>query len=79
MTDFWLIRRTKLHIPMLYRSDGIYRYTAGVNWRALATLLAVVPLNLPGLINAINPKVYVGHYAFFCECCDTHSHAPPLC
>lgn len=52
---------------MLYQNDGIYRYRAGINWRAMLTLLVVVPINLPGLIHAINPKINIGNYAYFCE------------
>jgi NCS1 family nucleobase:cation symporter-1 len=50
---------------MLYQNEGIYRYKAGINWRALATLLIVVPINLPGLINAIDSTVYIGNYRYF--------------
>ena len=50
---------------MLYQNGGIYRYQYGVNWRAALTLLIVVPINLPGLINAIQPSVDIGDYAFF--------------
>ena len=66
MTDYYLIRRTHLHVPALYQNEGIYRYTAGINWRALFTLLAIVPIDLPGLIHAINPKVNIGKYLYFC-------------
>ena len=51
---------------MLYQNEGIYLYRAGINWRAAVTLLVVVPVNLPGLINAINPKVPIGNFAYFC-------------
>ncbi|EOO03344.1 putative cytosine-purine permease protein [Phaeoacremonium minimum UCRPA7] len=65
IVDFWIIRRTRLHVPMLYQNEGIYRYDYGVNWRALATLIIVVPVNLPGLIHAINAKVDIGNYSYF--------------
>lgn len=52
---------------MLYVKEGIYHYTHGVNWRALATLVIVVPINLPGLIHAINSQVYTGNHAYFCK------------
>ena len=52
---------------MLYQNEGIYRYNYGVNWRALATLIIVVPVNLPGLIHAINAKVDIGNYSYFCK------------
>lgn len=63
--DYWVIRGRKLHVPMLYQNEGIYRYKGGVNWRAIVTLLVVIPINLPGLINAINNKVDIGNHAYF--------------
>ena len=50
---------------MLYQNEGIYRYKGGVNWRAALTLLIVVPMNLPGLINAIDKTVDIGNYSYF--------------
>lgn len=52
---------------MLYQNEGIYRYKGGVNWRAVVTLVVVVPINLPGLINAINPAVPIGNFSYFCK------------
>jgi len=66
IADYWIVRRTYLHVPMLYQNEGVYRYHGGVNWRALLTLIIVVPINLPGLINAINPKVPIGNLAYWC-------------
>lgn len=65
ITDYWLIRGTKLHVPMLYQNEGIYRYWKGINWRAVVTLLVVIPINLPGLIAAINKSINIGEYANF--------------
>ncbi|KAI0063265.1 NCS1 nucleoside transporter family [Artomyces pyxidatus] len=61
---YWLIHRTKVDVPSMYRPHGRYRYTGGVNWRAAAALLVSVPPNLPGLINSINPKIKVGNAVF---------------
>lgn len=52
---------------MLYQNTGIYRYSYGVNWRALITLLVVVPVNLPGLIHAIDNRIEIGNYSYFCK------------
>ncbi|VDC00106.1 unnamed protein product [Peniophora sp. CBMAI 1063] len=65
VTDYYLVRHMHLHIPAPYQNEGIYRYRAGVNWRALVTLLVVVPIHLPGLIHAIDPKVDIGNYLYF--------------
>lgn len=63
--DYYIIRKGRVHVPMLYQNDGIYRYFYGVNWRAVAALVVAVPVNLPGLIHAINSSVYIGNYIYF--------------
>ncbi|EPE02809.1 cytosine-purine permease [Ophiostoma piceae UAMH 11346] len=63
--DYYIVRKGRVHVHMLYQNDGIYRYFYGVNWRAVTALVAAVPVNLPGLIHAINPTVYVGNYIYF--------------
>ena len=45
IVDYWLIRRTRLDVPDLYRTDGRY---AGVNWVALCALGLGVAPNVPG-------------------------------
>ncbi|OCF35947.1 allantoin permease [Kwoniella heveanensis BCC8398] len=65
IADYWIIRKTRLHVPMLYQNEGIYKYHYGVNWRALVAVGIAFPINLPGLINAINNKVDIGDYSFF--------------
>ena len=40
--------------------SSIYRYTYGINWRAVTAFIVGVAPNLPGFINSINPKVNVG-------------------
>lgn len=58
--DFWLIHRKKYDTLALYQPHGIYRYTGGVNWRAVTAFLVGVIPNLPGFISSINPKIDVG-------------------
>jgi cytosine/uracil/thiamine/allantoin permease len=65
-TDYYLVRNRKLHVPMLYQNEGIYRYKGGVNWRAVVALVIVIPINLPGLVNAIDKTVQTGNHKFFC-------------
>lgn len=44
IADYFVIRRQTLEVDELYRADGAYSYTRGVNWRAIAaTLLGVAP------------------------------------
>jgi len=61
IADFWIVHRTHIDVPSLYRPMGRYRYWKGFNWRAGVTLALVIPPNLPGLINAINPSIDVGN------------------
>ena len=45
---------------LLTDPNSIYRYTHGINWRAIAAFVIGVAPNLPGFINSINPSVNVG-------------------
>ncbi|EMD92228.1 hypothetical protein COCC4DRAFT_131156 [Bipolaris maydis ATCC 48331] len=58
--DFWVVHRAKYDTLALFQYNGIYRYTAGVNWRAIAAFLVGVAPNLPGFIHSINHKIDVG-------------------
>ncbi|KDQ12361.1 hypothetical protein BOTBODRAFT_176584 [Botryobasidium botryosum FD-172 SS1] len=60
VTDYWIVRRGNVDVPGLYQPHGRYRYTKGFNWRAVLAMVVSVPPNLPGLINTINPSIYVG-------------------
>jgi NCS1 family nucleobase:cation symporter-1 len=35
IADYWLLRRTELSLPDLYRRGGVYWYAGGWNWRGL--------------------------------------------
>jgi NCS1 family nucleobase:cation symporter-1 len=50
LADYWLLRRARLDLEGLYRSDGPYAYRGGVNPRAMVALLAGVLPNLPGFL-----------------------------
>lgn len=70
--DFWVVNKRKYDTLALYQPwNPIYRYScaipglpgkvvSGFNWRALVAFLVGVAPNLPGLINAVNPKIDVG-------------------
>src|SRR5215218_6286799 len=47
IADYWLIRKTNLSLPDLYREDGIY---GRWNWKALVALVAGVAVALIGLV-----------------------------
>ncbi|MBM3464790.1 MAG: NCS1 family nucleobase:cation symporter-1 [Armatimonadetes bacterium] len=56
--DFWVLRNKHLSIPDLYRLEGRYTYTNGVNrWAIWALILGVLP-NVPGfMLQACPTKV----------------------
>lgn len=58
--DFWVVHKRKYDTLALYNPYGIYRYTYGVNWRAVVAFLSGVAPSLPGFINGINNNVDVG-------------------
>lgn len=50
--DYWVLRKRKLSLADLFRTNGIYSYANGVNWRAMIALaLAIAPV-VPGFIRA---------------------------
>jgi NCS1 family nucleobase:cation symporter-1 len=59
--DFFIVKKGKYDVYELYKPDGIYRYFGGWNWRSYTALLVAVALNLPGMINAIQPTVEIGN------------------
>lgn len=58
--DFWIVHAQKYDTRSLYEPRGIYRYSNGVNWRAVIAFLVGVAPSLPGFINSINPSIDVG-------------------
>ncbi|ODQ51306.1 uracil permease [Saitoella complicata NRRL Y-17804] len=60
VSDFWIVHRGKYDSLALYNPTSRYRYTHGLNWRAITAFLVGVIPNLPGFINSINSKIHVG-------------------
>jgi NCS1 family nucleobase:cation symporter-1 len=60
IADYWLVRRTLIDVPDLYRSDGRYRYRGGWNPAALVAFAAAVLPNLPGFLAAAFPQAFAG-------------------
>ncbi len=54
IADYFLLRRGELAVEDLYRRDGRYRFTGGVNWVAVAALVLGVLPNVPGFLGALN-------------------------
>jgi NCS1 family nucleobase:cation symporter-1 len=52
IADYWILRRGHLSTPDLFKVDGIYAYSNGVNRRAIAALvIAILPV-VPGFVRA---------------------------
>jgi nucleobase:cation symporter-1, NCS1 family len=60
MFDFWVLHGRKYDTLALYDPNGIYRYTYGVNWRAMVAFFISIAPSLPGFVNGINSDVDVG-------------------
>lgn len=60
-SDFWLVKKTHIDVPALYRRHGRYRYNAaGTNWRAVVAFLVSIVPNLPGMAAQVNSDLKVG-------------------
>ena len=63
IADYFLVRRARLKVDDLYRRNGIYEYDNGVNWRAVAALVAGIAVALLGLV--VPPLRFLYDYAWF--------------
>ncbi|HEY4110100.1 NCS1 family nucleobase:cation symporter-1, partial [Puia sp.] len=50
IVDYYFIRRQQLSVNNLYDPNGIYRYTAGFNQKAVLSLLLGILPNVPGFL-----------------------------
>ena len=58
--DYYVIKKSKLVLPDMYNTHGIYYYTKGFNWQAFtAFFLGVTPL-MPGFAKSIDHNIDVG-------------------
>jgi nucleobase:cation symporter-1, NCS1 family len=63
ITDYFLLRKTKLDVDSLYQRGGQYEYQNGVNRTALIALAAGILVALSGLVVPILRPLY--DYAWF--------------
>ncbi len=63
IADYWLVRRKSLALADLYRQRGVYTYTSGWNWRAVAATLLGCFLAWVGLLVPALRALY--DYAWF--------------
>lgn len=50
--DYWILRRQKLNLAALFKTDGQYSYSDGFNWRSIVALIAAIAPVVPGFIRA---------------------------
>jgi len=66
IADYWILRRTVLDVPDLYRTNGRY---AGVNWIAVGSLFVAILPNVPGFLKSAHviggaPNVFDALYPY---------------
>lgn len=50
--DYFVIRKKHLELAELFKTDGIYSYSSGFNWRAVAALVLAIAPVVPGFLRA---------------------------
>jgi NCS1 family nucleobase:cation symporter-1 len=50
IADYFIVRKRELNVDDLYRRQGIYEYSNGVNWRAVLSLVAGITVALVGTV-----------------------------
>jgi NCS1 family nucleobase:cation symporter-1 len=63
IADYWLVKRRRLALEDLYLPNGIYRYSNGWNWNAVAATIAGCALAWGGLVIPVLKPLY--SYAWF--------------
>ncbi|HKS29880.1 MAG TPA: NCS1 family nucleobase:cation symporter-1 [Pyrinomonadaceae bacterium] len=63
IVDYWLVRRKRLALGDLYKTQGVYTYSGGWNWRAVAATLLGCFFAWIGLVVAPLRPLY--DYAWF--------------
>ncbi|MER5179323.1 NCS1 family nucleobase:cation symporter-1 [Streptomyces sp. NPDC002896] len=56
IADYWIVRRTVLHLADLYKSEGRYWYSSGFNWRAIVAFAVGGVLAVGGSHSAVDAK-----------------------
>ncbi|MGA9772291.1 MAG: NCS1 family nucleobase:cation symporter-1 [Blastocatellia bacterium] len=50
IADYWLVRKKHLELGDLYKTQGVYRYNGGWNWRAIVATIVGCALAWGGLV-----------------------------
>lgn len=52
IADYFILRNKNLNLAELFKTDGIYSYSGGFNWRAIVALIAAILPVVPGFLRA---------------------------
>ena len=52
IADYWIVRGRELSVADLFKMNGRYSYTGGINWRAMMVLAAAILPVVPGFLRA---------------------------
>jgi NCS1 family nucleobase:cation symporter-1 len=50
--DYFVIRKKHLELAELFKTDGVYSYGSGFNWRAIVALVVAIAPVVPGFLRA---------------------------
>ena len=72
IADYWFLRDRELSLPDLFKVDGRYAYSSGINTRAMVALIVAVLPVIPGFVRAAttpggvvaNPGVFDHLYTY---------------
>lgn len=66
IADYFILRSKNLDLAELFKTDGIYSYSGGFNWRAIVALIvAIIPV-VPGFLRAATtPNGQIAEPNFF--------------
>ena len=70
--DYWILRRQRLNLASLFKTDGQYSYSNGFNWWAIIALIAAIAPVVPGFLRAAttpggqvaNPNIFDTLYIY---------------
>jgi NCS1 family nucleobase:cation symporter-1 len=66
IADYWILRGRELSLPDLFKVNGRYAYSGGVNWKAIIALVVAVLPVIPGFVRAATtPGGVVASPGFF--------------
>ena len=58
--DYFVLRSKNLNLAELFKTNGIYSYSSGFNWRAIVALVVAILPVIPGFLRAASTPNYTG-------------------